>query len=241
MAQLVADCPRCDAKKITFNLKAMTHAGTFQNYGKSHNRYEAFCVCLHCYASTVFVISDRLQHASKITQDQYLGINGTINEYIDIRGYISLKDANKTDTPEHVPDDISAIFQEGAACLSIECNNAAGTMFRLCIDIVSKNLLPEEITQGLNHRTRRDLGLRLPWLFDNGKLPENLRELSMCIKEDGNDGAHAGTLSAEDAEDMLDFTVMLLERIYTEPERVRIAQERRVKRRDNNQIKTDLA
>jgi len=229
MAQLVANCPRCDTNKITFDLKAMTYVDRDQRYGLNH--YEVFCVCLHCYKSTVFKINDNQQYANNITQDQYLKIPVAINEYIEINGYISLKDANKIKTPECVPNDISVIFQEGAACLSLNCNNAAGTMFRLCIDKVSKSLLPKEITQGLNHRTRRDLGLRLPWLFDNGKLPENLRELSMCVKEDGNDGAHAGSLSNEDAEDMLDFTIMLLERIYTEPERVRIAQERREKRR----------
>jgi hypothetical protein len=51
------------------------------------------------------------------------------------------------------------------------------------------------------------------------------------VREDGNDGAHDGTLGKEDAEDLLDFTTALLERIYTEPERLRLAQERREKRR----------
>jgi hypothetical protein len=53
----------------------------------------------------------------------------------------------------------------------------------------------------------------------------------LCIKEDGNDGAHEGTLKKEDAEDILDFTVALLSRLYTEPERLRLAKLRRDKRR----------
>jgi hypothetical protein len=36
----------------------------------------------------------------------------------------------------------------------------------------------------------------------------------------------------EDAQDLQDFTVMLLERIFTEPERLRIAEERRKTRRE---------
>ena len=59
-----------------------------------------------------------------------------------------------------------------------------------------------------------------------------LRQLSTCVKEDGNDGAHAGNLSTEDAENLLDFTTILLERLYTEPERLRIAEERRIQRRN---------
>ena len=106
-------------------------------------------------------------------------------------------------------------------------------MSRMCIDLVTRPMLPEEEVEGLNARIRRDLGLRLPWLFDNGNLPEGLRELSRCIREDGNDGAHAGNLEKEDAEDVLGFTVAMLERIYTEPERLKLAEERRnIRRKD---------
>jgi len=71
----------------------------------------------------------------------------------------------------------------------------------------------------------------LPWLFDNSLLPEAVRQLSACIKDDGNDGAHAGTLTRAEAEDLLDFTRVLFERLYTEPMRLRLAQERRETRR----------
>ena len=104
-------------------------------------------------------------------------------------------------------------------------------MFRLCIDLVTSSFLPEENSNGLNNRIRRSLGLRLPWLFDNNLLPETLRDLSSCIKEDGNDGAHAGTLEESDAEDILDFTRALLERLYTEPKKLELAAERRAARR----------
>ena len=104
-------------------------------------------------------------------------------------------------------------------------------MFRLCVDMATRSMLPTEDTPGLSAKIRRDLGLRLPWLFESERLPESLRELSSCIKEDGNDGAHAGNLSESDASDLLDFSAALLERIYTEPERLRLAKERRDARR----------
>jgi hypothetical protein len=104
-------------------------------------------------------------------------------------------------------------------------------MFRLCVDIATKSLFPATDEKGLNSKIRRNLGLRLPLLFDNGLLPESLKELSTCIKEDGNDGAHVGNLTKSDAEDLLDFTTALLERMYTEPARLRLAKERRDSRR----------
>ncbi len=116
-------------------------------------------------------------------------------------------------------------------CLAVSCYNAAGTMFRLCVDLATRSLLPEGEIAGLNPKVRRDLGLRLPWLFANNTLPTALHDLSTCIKDDGSDGAHAGTLGKDDAEDLLDFTMALLERLYTEPEVLKLAKERREARR----------
>ena len=107
-------------------------------------------------------------------------------------------------------------------------------MFRLCVDLATKPLLPDPADSAKpqpNGKQRRDLGLRFPWLFDNGLLPESLRDLAHCIKEDGNDGAHAGTISEGDAEDVADFTEALLERLITEPAKIKLAASRRDQRR----------
>ena len=106
-------------------------------------------------------------------------------------------------------------------------------MFRLCLDLATKVLLPPEepVIAGLNSHIRKNLGPRLGWLFEHKHLPENLKELSNCIKEDGNDGAHDGTLTKHDAEDIQDFAVALLERLYSEPEKILLAKARREQRR----------
>jgi Domain of unknown function (DUF4145) len=113
---------------------------------------------------------------------------GSINAWVDIERFVNLRDRAKYEAPEHVPDDNRNAFNEAATCLAVECWNAAGTMFRLCVHLSTRPMLPKEDAQGLNAKTRRDLGLRLPWLFDNRLLPEGLRALSACIREDGNDG-----------------------------------------------------
>ena len=59
----------------------------------------------------------------------------------------------------------------------------------------------------------------------------DLFQLSQCVRDDGNDGAHAGTLGNEDAEDLLDFTTALLERLVSEPEKIKRAEQRRTERR----------
>jgi Domain of unknown function (DUF4145) len=148
-----------------------------------------------------------------------------------IEGIVSKKDDASVEPPQYLPQGIESAFREGAMCLAVSCYNAAGTMFRLCVDLATRSLLPDGEIAGLNPKTRRDLGLRLPWLFANNHLPAALHDLSTCIKDDGNDGAHAGTLGKDDAEDLLDFTTALLERLYTEPEVLKLAKERREARR----------
>ncbi len=229
MAELVANCPRCGARQITFDLTAAKIVGVQYEWQRW---YEAFCICRHCGRATIFILSDSVDADYKhVHEVGILKLQGAVNGYLKIERYVSLKEQATVPPPDHVPERIAEVFKEGATCLAVGCYNAAGTMFRLCVDLATRSMLPKEEVEGLNAKVRRDLGLRLPWLFDKGLLPAALKELSSCVKEDGNDGAHAGTLKQSDAEDLLDFTAALLERMYTEPERLRLAQERRDARR----------
>ena len=229
MAELVANCPRCGARHITFDVTA---AKPYRVDYEWQHWYEAFGVCRQCGRTAIFILSESVngdyQYVHKVG---LLRVEGALNRYVDVKGHISLKDSASTKPPEFLPKAIEAVFAEGATCLAVGCYNAAGTMFRLCVDMTTRSILPAEDAPGLNAKIRRDLGLRLPWLFDSGRLPESLKDLSSCIKEDGNDGAHVGTLSEADASDLLDFSAALLERIFTEPERLRLAKERRDARR----------
>lgn len=236
MSEIVGDCVRCGATHTTFDLQSAIIVGV--NYGWQQ-WYEACCVCRHCHTSMIFKLSDKDPKCTEYIQQKGLSkISGSVSDLVDIKGYISLKDAEPISPPEYLPKDIESVFNEGARCLAVGCFNAAGTMFRLCVDLATKSLLPDaEDTTAIqpNPKQRRDLGLRLPWLFEQNLLPQGLHELSACIKEDGNDGAHAGTLEKNDAEDLLDFTTTLLDRLYSEPERIKKAKERQLARRIQQQ------
>ena len=230
MSELVTDCPRCGACHITVDILS-THRTRIEHDWLTY--HDAFSVCRNCNETTVFILSLGDYAYKKLSTNPGISnIPDAVNKYFKVEGYRTLKDVIRVSAPEHVPGDIVSAFDEGATCMAVNCFNGGGTMFRLCIDLATKELLPEEDENGLNRGIRRSLGLRVGWLLDNARLPEALRELSTCIREDGNDGAHAGTLTKPEAEDLLDFTVLLLERLYTEPERLRLAQARRDARRN---------
>ena len=231
---LVADCPRCGARSITFDIAAQVYR--FQRYDWQY-WYEIFCVCRQCDRPTIYLVGlkeykdqEHFYRSGGLVKHE-----GALNPYFEIDSYISLCDQVHHKPPEHLPENVEKAFNEGAACLSIACYNAAATMFRLCVDIATRPLLPDPDDADKpqpNSKQRRDLGLRLPWLFENGLLPIALKDLAQCIREDANDGAHVGNLDKPGAEDVLDFTLVLLERLYTEPKRLELAKERRKARRE---------
>ncbi|NEH81849.1 DUF4145 domain-containing protein [Rhizobium leguminosarum] len=229
MALLSDDCPRCGTRKVTFDVSAQKSRGIVR--AGWIEVFEVFAVCRHCHKSTIFVIENKEYDKAELWRnDGVSSYKGFLNDSFKVNAYINIKDQNKDPPPEHVPGQISEVFSEGATCVSVECWNAAGAMFRLVVDLATKALLPPD-GQEPNAKIRRSLGLRLEWLFANNKLPVDLQELADCIKEDGNDGAHVGTLTKNDALDLRDFTYSLLERLYAAPKRIELAAERRRGRR----------
>lgn len=241
MPTLVADCPRCGAKNHTFDVTAHVLRGDFGN-ATWQRRAEVFSICRNCVRPTIFIIEVKDHALQKNYENgQYWISKISLNQTFRIDRYVSLREVVTRKPPEHCPEPIPAIFEEAAVCMAVGCYNAAGTMFRLCLDAATRSLLPAQPVEGEdapaggpNRRQRRDLGLRLRWLIENGSLAADLADLAEIVREDGNDGAHAGNLTKEDAEDLADFTELLLERLFTEPGRVALARARRLERREQH-------
>jgi hypothetical protein len=232
MSTLIGDCPRCQSQKVTFEIAV---ANWYQQEYGWVDWYEVPAKCRHCNRMTIFkcALSDiSAQEAFK--KKSIWSTDAHINSFFNVIGFVSIKDNAVIIPPEHVPDDIADIFREGSACLSLSCYNAAGSMFRLALDMTTKSLLPPEGEEGGPNRAQRTrLFDRLNWLFDSHTLPLALREIADCVREDGNDAAHDGTLAKADAEDLVDFLRVVLERVYTEPQRVEEAKARRLERRSS--------
>lgn len=230
MAELVTDCPRCNVQKTTFDFRAQVQVDV--NYGWQ-TIHEAFCVCRACLKSTIFILELENSHFSgKLDELNVWGKSFSLNHVFRVAGFISLKDRLANPPPDDLPDHVRGSFEEAAKCVATGCNNAAAAMFRLALDLATAPLLPAvESPDSPTPRVRRDLGLRLGWMFDGGHLPRDLRELSECVREDGNDGAHRGNVTKQDAEDLQDFCFELLDRLYSEPARLAAAKQRREERR----------
>jgi hypothetical protein len=227
----VANCPRCDAKKTTFDVLTVTFVRNMGGYPEV-SYLEAPIKCRNCKRVSILGCStdnNRLaQNIEKAFNDHSL-----LSDCVRTNNFVSLADVEATPPPQHLPDKIYNAFVEGSKCYAAGCYNGAGAMFRLSLDLASKSLLPQDDVR-INHRQKNYLADRLEWLFDNNHWPSSLKEMVTCIRQDGNDGAHDGELGEMEAFDIMDFTSMVLEKIYTEPERIRISKERRQGRKQPN-------
>ena len=128
MAELVANCPRCGANSITHDVTAFNFLEKDGYSGEEH--YEVFGICRRCSQGTIFVVSGKL--------DQQAMKQEALNQYVRVQGFINLKDQATVAPPEYVPPNIAKVFREAATFMGVECWNAAGTMFRLCVDLASR-------------------------------------------------------------------------------------------------------
>ena len=231
MATFVQNCPRCSAKKMTFDVVSDVYVGS--QYGWV--RYFEICsICRKCKVHTISQISlcdvknkDNFKKSGELMQ-----LAGDLAIWFKFERFITNADTESKPSPDSLPEQISSAFSEGVRCLAIACPNAAGAMFRLCLDLATQGLLPDlEAQGGPDRHTRRNLAPRLLWLFENGILQQDLDELSKAVKGNGDDGAHEGSLTADDAEDIYDFSYELLSRIYSQPARLAAASKRRLESR----------
>ncbi|ENV96620.1 DUF4145 domain-containing protein [Acinetobacter bereziniae] len=241
MSTFVFDCPNCNAKKSTFDVKGHTLRISLYEF----REWYLFSTCRACYATFTINAVIKLERAISLkrnTHNNFQTIMTEIKNYLDshVDIFIWFENFNYSPIlpnaelpPEYIPSDIEKIFNEAAKCFAIGCFNASGAMFRLCLDITTKHILFQNQNLSPSANDNKSIHSRLNWIFTKNILPRDLEDLSRGIKDDGNDAAHDGTLTKDDAADLLDFTYILLERVYTEPARVQNAQQRRMARRQN--------
>jgi hypothetical protein len=167
-----------------------------------------------------------------LEQMSITNVKGDVHSIFRPDDFLNVSDlAGAVEAPEHVPAHVKAAFDEGAKTLRIGCYNAAGAMFRLCLDLATKPLILTNLDHQPSRHQQSNLAARLEWLMEQSLIPKSLADLAACVRHDGNDGVHDGSLGQEEAEDLLDFTVALLERLYTEPAKLHLAEARRMERR----------
>jgi Domain of unknown function (DUF4145) len=234
-SEFCADCPNCNVKSVTF---FACHASI--PLINEYNNFDISGVCRQCNVQTLFastarhqIVDNAMQNGIRVSQVIQSSIaNGSaLNHLIEVSTVKLQKSAFTRSVPEYLPDDITSAYSEALLCISVGCWNATGAMFRKCVDISTREILSRQQTTANEKTTKLNLKRRLEEMFVQNILPDDLRELSDCIREDGNDAVHDHPLGQSECDDLHDFTERFLDRLYSEPKRLEIAKARRDIRR----------
>ena len=230
MSQYVTNCARCGAKHSTHNVCG---SNPIDNIVPSYFLVEVYLVCRNCHKGHIrHLVVDK----KKCSADLYLEENGLIDEFDDLGiviaregGVVTFAPVHGRLTPEHLPTEIEELLLEAHTSLSSGCPNAAGACYRLVLDKVAKAEV--ERLASSESGNLKTIHKRVEWLAEKQHFPHTLKQLADCIRLDGNDAAHEGTLTNIDAEELADFTTEFLIRVYTDPKRLELAEQRRQERR----------
>lgn len=74
----------------------------------------------------------------RLTNKTIVEYKSALNDGFTADRYISLRDHAQHQPPEYLEEGLCNAFKEDAACFSIACYNAAATMLRLCVDLVTR-------------------------------------------------------------------------------------------------------
>ena len=231
MPTIVEQCPRCSAKNMTFDVVADVFRGSV--HGWMH-RFEICIVCRRCVRPSLLRIGLKSYKDSDIfsATSTVAKAEGDLEPRFESIGFVDVGELNAKPCPELLPDDVERAFREGSKCLAISCPNAASAMFRLALDLATKAMLTADgEAGGPTNYQRKNLSARLEWLFVQNRLPSDLKDLSNAVRDHGNDGAHDGNVEQIEADDIYDFAFALFERLFTQPARIKIAEQRREERR----------
>lgn len=215
-------------------------AVTSTDLGGNPNHWECAGVCRRCNRSSVYKLDRRDE---RYAQEQISRLRGDLNQFsghwdqlVACSGYVTLVDQSIPDVPAHLPLEVETAYKEGLICMSVKCANAAGAMFRLSLDLATKQLLNElksnGSVEGVPRNAQDRLADRIVWLIENGHVPQRLKPLADEVRLTGNDGAHDGSLTMDDAFDLRDFSEAYLEEMFTVRGRLATAEARRRARRE---------
>jgi len=113
---------------------------------------------------------------------------------------------------DHLPADVSGLFNEAKKCTTAACYTAA-------VLICRKLLMSIAVSQGA--KPGNSFISYVEYLADNGYVPPNGKGWVDHIRKKGNEATHEIVLmTRDDAHDLISFAEMLLKFIYEFPNRV---------------------
>lgn len=234
MTLYVADCRRCGAKRMSFDVYGVstqiwslpyrTPVGT-----RYHRAIELACRCHECSSTTIFELSAEAESDYGLPKVRFEeNENPTSFGYREVK---ALPGSHPLPTPTDTPEPAATFYKQGAAALASGLFDASGAMFRKCLESVTRTdnmiqLLPDDDREKYCSSW---LKARINKLKEIHAIPPALGDLVDVIKEEGDDAVHDDVLYDRDSAQSLQlFTKTFLEQVFTIPAQIKRVRAKRV-------------
>jgi len=184
-------------------------------------RIELACKCHDCHTSTLFVLE-----ATTLVGGQPPKTAFGQNESPVAFGYeeiYSFPLSAVEPTPPDTPEPAATFYHQAVAALAYGLYDAAGSMFRKCLESVTRSdSLVAHIPPDQHEQFRKSrLKARITKLKEVHAIPPALADLVDVIKEEGNGAVHDDVLyDKESAISLRNFTRTFLEQTFTIPKQI---------------------
>lgn len=215
---LIKDCPHCGIRSVAMNYQGYTRRRTEPKY------FDVWFLlsCGNCSAGITAhfqILALKFDQSIAIVVDsKFAGSFSDVPfEFIEL-----LPDRGVGNAPEGTPPRIVSYFDQAASSLANDNWDASGAMSRKCLDVATKMLarerLSEEDSAGI---LKAWLKNRIDLLCRAGLITSDIADLAMVIKDGGDDASHdEEPYSQEDATALLEFSKVFLTYVFTIPHMV---------------------
>ncbi len=125
-----------------------------------------------------------------------------------------------TELPQHCPENVARAFLQAEDALKRENFDAAVAMDRRALELMTKEKAPED--------AKKPLVQRIEILSARHEITPALKDWAHNLRTMGNEAVHGvDGLTEDEAESTHEVTKFILTYIYTLPEQVRLAKEKR--------------
>lgn len=202
MPYLIAQCPTCLAEKMTFQVLSLT---------RTPHYHVVTSFCGSCLGPFVAWLKHNPSQNSQIGD-----LRGAPNVPMADHGYsvaVILPKPAKSSAPAHIPPGIQRVFLQAEENRSRQHFDAAGMAYRRSLELA---------VQDLDVAGSGSLKQRIDRLGAQGKITGEVLIWAHSIRTLGNEAAHdEAEPTAADIEDLSEFARVVLEYLYTLPERVK--------------------
>lgn len=211
MAVFATDCPHCGVTNCSFQI-----ISSFQNPVR-HHVWNLFANCPGCHYPICAVLSFNGKPYDARDPSVYpVNLSGRDSPYQVNAIYPTVI---KIDMPEGIPENVAKAFRQAAETRKSRHFDAAAAMYRKSMELGLKEKSPEIAAWKIEKR--------IDQMAEQGLITKELQEWAHELRLDGNDAVHAADATAEVVDQMHNLCKFLLIYLYTLPEQVKEARQRR--------------